>query len=319
MAKSTIERTEEWKDKSSKSSSINVRYKDGIFRYIFNDNKEFKELYETLTGNKLDCEIRKYDTSNLMSQQNFRNDVSFMTDDGRLVVLLEHQSSQNENMALRQFLYYAKIVEIYLRDEGKITMLHQNKLVKIPRPEFIVAYNGKETLKKVSYSLSDNFIDKGVDWDMSTRVYDINYSRLTPKQVEQHNSLIGYSYFVERVEFYKRNMFLDVGSAIKNASIDCKESGYLVEYLDRKEFVTMATEYLSQEDLLNIKRNEGIEEGIEKNRSEMVMNMLNDGMKYENISKYAGISIDDVKQIEKSLNSRKSENKVQKDNKSIER
>ncbi len=67
----------------------NRNYKDSIFRMIFKDKKSFKEMYESLTNNVLKGDLIYYDTENVMSTENYRNDVSFLTDDGRAIVLIE--------------------------------------------------------------------------------------------------------------------------------------------------------------------------------------------------------------------------------------
>jgi hypothetical protein len=54
--------------------------------------------------------------------------------------LIEHQSTINPNMSIRLLFYIAKIYE-KLVDNRKI--YSQTKLI-IPRPEFIVLYNGED-------------------------------------------------------------------------------------------------------------------------------------------------------------------------------
>lgn len=55
--------------------------------------------------------------------------------------LYEHQSSYNPNMPLRGFLYYA---DLYRKLIHRSERLYSKHLLKIPRPHYIVFYNGSE-------------------------------------------------------------------------------------------------------------------------------------------------------------------------------
>jgi hypothetical protein len=65
------------------------------------------------------------------------NDISFTIGD-KLVILIEHQSTINPNMALRLLMHIARVYEKILGDKNVYT----TKLLSIPRPEFFVLYNG---------------------------------------------------------------------------------------------------------------------------------------------------------------------------------
>ena len=67
------------------------------------------------------------------------NDLSFVLD-GQVVVMIEHQSTINENMALRLYMYSARVYEKITKQKS----LYKKKRIKIPAPKFIVLYNGNE-------------------------------------------------------------------------------------------------------------------------------------------------------------------------------
>ena len=69
-----------------------------------------------------------------------KNDVSFLID-GRLS-LYEHQSTKNPNLPLRFLLY---ISHLYSRLTVKAN-LYGETIVRIPAPEFIIFYNGKDEM-----------------------------------------------------------------------------------------------------------------------------------------------------------------------------
>jgi len=108
-------------------------------------------LYNALHGtdySERDTQI----TINTLSESHFtphKNDLSFIIN-GKLVIMIEHQSSINENMPFRFLQPIARIFENNISDKKAI---YRKALIKLPRPEFIVLYNGtapfpdKETLR----------------------------------------------------------------------------------------------------------------------------------------------------------------------------
>ena len=82
-----------------------------------------------------------------------RNDVAFQVD-GRTMVFAEHQSTINENMPLRSFLYAGRAYERFVPDRGR----YRKKRIALPYPEFYTFYNGKEKYAKDSIlRLSDAY------------------------------------------------------------------------------------------------------------------------------------------------------------------
>jgi hypothetical protein len=80
------------------------------------------------------------------------NDLSFSFNE-KIVILIEHQSTINKNITVR-FLAYA--LNIYLKILGK--RLYDESLTKLPRPEFIVFYNGLDPFPKEKFiRLSEAF------------------------------------------------------------------------------------------------------------------------------------------------------------------
>ncbi|MCL2212135.1 MAG: Rpn family recombination-promoting nuclease/putative transposase [Treponema sp.] len=118
---------------------LNVKrnHKNSVFSVLFGTPDVLRELYSAIEG----IEIPKdaiVDINTLSEALFMRqiNDLSF-TIDNRIVVLIEHQSTVNENVPLRLLMYIARVYEKII-DRDK---LYQRKLEKIPTPEFIVLYN----------------------------------------------------------------------------------------------------------------------------------------------------------------------------------
>jgi len=130
--------------------SANTKYKDSVFSFLFSDPNLLRELYGALEGVTLPPDVPI--TINTLRDVLFMgiiNDISFEIG-GKLVVLIEHQSTINPNMALRLLMYIARVYEKIIGDRN----IYSSRLLRIPRPEFYVLYNGiapypdRETLTK---------------------------------------------------------------------------------------------------------------------------------------------------------------------------
>jgi hypothetical protein len=87
--------------------SVNSKYKDSVFSLLFSDPDVLRELYCALENVTLSPDVQV--TVNTLENVLFMgviNDVSFEIG-GKLIVLVEHQSTINPNMALRLLLYIA--------------------------------------------------------------------------------------------------------------------------------------------------------------------------------------------------------------------
>ena len=129
------------KDNKNTEHSTNREYKNDIFRYLFMDGKNFVSLYKEMTGIEMPPEdIEFFDTSSILFVKEFRNDVSFLTKDGKFFILIEHQSTISGNMAIRLLIYYVELLKIYIKLND--LNLFSTTAQKIPSVEFFVAYNG---------------------------------------------------------------------------------------------------------------------------------------------------------------------------------
>ena len=67
-----------------------------------------------------------------------KNDISFVMD-GKFVLLVEHQSSINNNMCLRDLIYITEVIRQMIDPKD----LYKEAPVKIPTPAFVMLYNGE--------------------------------------------------------------------------------------------------------------------------------------------------------------------------------
>ena len=205
-------------------------------------------------------------------------------------------------------VYYAELLKMYVKKHdlniyGPVPISH-------PRAEFYVAYNGKKPW------LLDEAFTTG-DITINAKLVDINFAQLPVK--DSDNTLSGYAYLVQQLEYYKNDEKLPSQLAVDKALNDCKENGYLVEYTGREEFLSMVTKRWTveqqMEDYANWAREEGREEGREEERTkaevelaaerakaesekiEIIKTMLNDGLSIEVVAKYLGFTTKKVQEL----------------------
>jgi predicted transposase/invertase (TIGR01784 family) len=210
--------------------------------------------------------------------------------DNRLVVLIEHQSTINNNIPLRLLIYIAKIYEKIVNPKK----LYQTKLEKIPFPEFIVLYNGDgKCPDHKELKLSDAFknieglklpdTDK-IPLELIVQVYNINQGH-NSEILKKCKTLNNYSIFVDKIKEYKKeNNMLD--ESVKLAIKYCKENNILKKFFDEHSsevFNMLLTEW-NWDDALEVAREEGHEEGREESRQHF-LELLNQGLTIEEIKR----------------------------------
>ena len=95
----------------------NTNYKSSVFSLLFSDPDTLRELYCALEGVTLPADVPV--TINTLSDVLFMdkvNDISFEIG-GKVVVLIEHQSTINPNMCLRLLLYIGRVYEKIIKDK----------------------------------------------------------------------------------------------------------------------------------------------------------------------------------------------------------
>lgn len=277
----------------------NREYKDSIFRYLFKEPDNFRVLYEDITGTKLDTGLEFYDTYNLITKQSLVNDVSFKTSDNRLIIMVEHQSTNNMNMTLRSCMYYFKIMEQYIKEYG--LNIYGSKPIKLPAPEFYVVYNGINDTNVLEYSLSSNFDSDNDTVIARTKIIDIKYDKLGEEIKASKDTLVGYSYLIDRISFYNKTQKLSISEAATKAVEECKEKELLIDYIGRKEFLSMSVDNYTIEQQLKDEREFGLEEGLEKGefneRLRTAKELIAEGITKEKICKITLLSEDIVDEL----------------------
>jgi predicted transposase YdaD len=297
--------------------NVNLKHKDSVFSKLFSSPEILRELYSAIEG--IDVPKDAIVDINTLSEALFMkriNDLSFTIDD-RIVVLIEHQSTINENIPLRVLMYIARVYEKIIESKN----IYHKKLIKIPTPEFIVLYNGKEECPDhYELRLSSAFKDiTGLKWtendwfplELIVQVYNINQGR-NPQILQRSENLNGYSFFIGKVNEYKE--YLTLEESVRSAVKYCIEHGILKDFLEKhgSEVVNMLFDDISVEEIAEIRaeeaREEGFEqglgrgrkEGLEKLRAEKITiarNLLAKGSTLEFVSEITGLSEDEIAKL----------------------
>jgi hypothetical protein len=278
---------------------VNIKFKDSVFSWLFSDTEILRELYGALKGVKLPPGVPV--VINTLEDVLFKarvNDISFMIGD-KIVVLIEHQSTINENMPLRLLLYIVRVYEKIIGDKD----IYHRKRIPLPLPEFIVLYNGTapypdESILKLSDSfsgLSELGLAKPefLPLELVARVYNINKGHNEPI-IRRCKTLEGYSDFIAKVRGYEEEVKTR-DEAMQAAINDCIKNDILKEFLETHatEVINMLLTEWNWDDALAVREEEGREEG----REEVARNALLEGASIEFVQKITGLDFETIRRI----------------------
>jgi len=240
----------------------NRNHKDSVFTCLFSEKSNLLELYSAISGKSYpeSTKIEIVTLSDVLYMDQI-NDIAFVLED-RLIVLIEHQSSINNNMPLRMLQYlsaeYAMIVDR--------KSLYKQKRVMIPAPEFIVLYNGDKKFpdyKELKLSDSYNFKTPDLYLELVVKIYNINKGR-NAEMAGRSPILSGYEEFIAQIKENLKSM--ELREAIKLAVKTCISKNILVSFLERRssEVLNMLLREWNQDEAIEVWKEEAREDGREE-------------------------------------------------------
>ena len=257
---------------------INRQHKSSAFTTLFGEPDVFIELYNALTGSTypLGTVMQPVTLTDVLFMDR-QNDVAFVIGES-IVVLVEHQATICNNLPLRLLQYIARVYELIVDNKE----MYKEALIKIPKPEFIVLYNGTKSFPdEQTLKLSDAFKQPpypglGGALDLSVRVVNINkgYNQVT---INNSNHLKGYVEFIAMIRNNQKTG-LSLGDAIKKAVSDCIAQGILVDFLKRhgSEVINMLIQEFNLETAKEVWQEEAREEGrIEAREETLILATVN--------------------------------------------
>ena len=286
----------------------NRKYKDSVFVDLHSKDELLKEqavkdIYNALHDQKIGTEdkIRFIKLKSVFFHK-VRNDVSFAVGD-KIMVLLEHQSTINKNMAFRCLEYITALYASQMNAEDKFLPTP----LQLMLPEIYTLYNGKASYPARNIlPLSALFKVKTDDPQLELKVTVININHPDNQNfLDACPILKGYKKLVDKVEEYK---ILYGEDSYTNAIEDCiKENIEIADYLRRKTVEVMhmfSLEYNFNAELNAYKkagkmegRAEGRAEGRLQGFSEIVQTMKKKSFSVEDIANILDISKEKIEQL----------------------
>jgi len=288
---------------------INRKYKDSVFTDLFGSDrdgkKNFLDLYNALAGTSYKIGEVKLERKIIEQSlyKTFNNDVSWEIN-GKLIVLVEHQSTVNENMPLRCLEYVTRIYEEIIPPK----MRYSEKIFKIPTPDFYVVYVGKKKIPEEQVlKLSDAFYDKDSSkLELVVKLKNCSDSRMLPIS-GTCDILKEYCQFIEIVEQNYNSLFPK--RSFKKAIEIAMERGILVDYLDRKsrEVINMLSAKYNYKMDIAVKKEEAFQDGQEQKAIEAAINLLKmKKLTPQEIADVEGLPLEKVLELQKSISVEKS-------------
>ena len=252
-------------DRNQERVFVRNKHKDLLFQRVFADKRDMLDLYNALNGtNYTDIDALSIVTLEDAIYMSIKNDLSFIV--ASTLNLYEHQSTINPNMPLRGLVYLAKEYRTYYDNSDQ--SIYSRKLIKLPRPQYIIFYNGTEEQPEEKYlRLSDAFEPAGNGeepmLECIAKQININYG-YNQKLLDTCKRLHDYSYFINEI---RANITegLILSEAISQAMDTCIRKEILVDILSkqRSEVYDMLLTEFDEERYERTLRQDAYEDGRE--------------------------------------------------------
>lgn len=249
-------------EESRTNHASNREVKSSVFTTYFSDPKNAAQLYSALDGVPATPEDIRYTTLEGVLFMVRKNDMAF-TVKNKVLVISEHQSTVNNNMPLRDVIYYGRTIEKLVAADA----IYQRKLISIPTPEFYVFYNGDESFPAEKIlKLSVAYLEKNNTpmLELLVKVMNINIPA-GHAILKQCRPLYEYSWFIQKIKDYTREN-PDRDMAIKLAIQDCIKAGIFADFVQEygTEAINMLFTQFNLEDAKKVWYREAFEDGEEQ-------------------------------------------------------
>jgi predicted transposase/invertase (TIGR01784 family) len=278
---------------------VNNKHKSSVFTLLFNDPDTLRELYCALKDVTLPDNVSVIiNTLEDVLYMDRINDISFEIG-GKLVVLIEHESTINPNMALRLLMYIARIYEKIIGDKN----IYSTTKISIPQPEFFVLYNGtapypNENVLKLSdlfMSVESLELPEKVNpvLELEVKVLNINDGK-NEAIAKKCKVLSQYIAFIAKVRELEKDGY-NRENAINKAVKHCRDHDILKEFLEKhaSEVLNM----LTTEWNWNTAKEVWYEEGREESQKEIALKMKTVGKPVNEIIEFTGLSIEAIEKL----------------------
>jgi hypothetical protein len=278
-------------------AQANEKVKDTLFTKLFSEPDAILSLYNALSQSQYPPETPiEITTLRDVFFKGRHNDLSFIVD-GKLVVLVEHQSTINPNMPIRMLIYLGKVYDSLLKGNT----IYKSKLVKLLRPEFIVLYNGKDKLPaEDTLKLSDAFVDLPSEYrpngnlELTVRVLNVNMGyneNIVQKSVEL-NGFVAINHEIRK----NRDSGMNINEAVAKAVKDCADRNILSDFLRKygSEVINMLNTEWNLDEYVAVQR----EEAVEDKALDTALSLLQEGDSPEKVARCTKLPLERVQQLQ---------------------
>ena len=287
-----------------REKEVERNYKDTVFVTVFREKKCLLELYNAIfdTNYNANTPIDIVTIKDVLFRT-LKNDVAFTLGE-HFIILVEHQSTLSDNLPLRDLLYISTLFK-RMTDSKR---LYRKKALMIPRPHFIVLYNGTaDTPEYQELRLSDLYLGKLQDGEedalqLIVRVYNINSSK-NSKLLKKCETLKQYSLFVELMRKYQKADQLTNEKMVEIMDY-CRQNDILTDFFNQygTELIEMLFKELTREEDLEISRLDGYDagekagftKGEQKAAVEIARSMKKEKIAADMISRITGLTMAEV-------------------------
>ena len=281
-------KTETVTESDSQKSDVKTTSKDSVFRDLFGDRKYALQLYQAIHPEDTDvteADIGNVTIKNIFTDQQY-NDLG-MTVRGKLLLMLEAQSSWTVNIIIRIFLYLAHTWNEYI--ESTRQNRYGSKKLAVPRPEFYVIYSGDRKDRPKWLRLSEEFFEGNKEY------LEINVKVLYG---DGKGDII--SQYVDFTKVYNEQVRLygKTREAVLSTIRICQDRNVLKEYLSgrEKEVINIMMGLFDQEKAVEQFGNEKKEEGKLESKKEAAINMKAEGLPESMIAKVLDVGLNIVQE-----------------------
>lgn len=275
-------------ESNSQKSDVKTTSKDSVFRDLFGDRKYALQLYQAIHPEDTDvteADIGNVTIKNIFTDQQY-NDLG-MTVRGKLLLMLEAQSSWTVNIIIRIFLYLAHTWNEYI--ESTRQNRYGSKKLAVPRPEFYVIYSGDRKDRPEWLRLSEEFFEGNREYlEVNVKVL---YGDGKGDIISQYVDFT--KVYNEQVRLYGKTR-----EAVLSTIRICQDRNVLKEYLSgrEKEVINIMMGLFDQEKAVEQFGNEKKEEGKLESKKEAAINMKAEGLPESMIAKVLDVGLNIVQE-----------------------
>ena len=248
-----------------KEYKVARNHKDLLLHAIFKEKEDFLSLYNALNGTSYTdatkLEITTLENAVYMSVQ---NDVSFVFLSE--LYMIEHQSTINPNMPLRNLTYISKVLSKITAKED----IYGSKQIKLPTPRFIVLYNGTKQIEEKSVlKLSDAYEKKTEEPELELITTILNINEGYNEELKSTCKLLrDYMTLIKKIR--EKQKIVDLQQATYQAIEECIKEDVLKDFLirHRAEVIAMMLYDFDMEKHIESEKAYEYERGREEGREE---------------------------------------------------